>query len=245
MSRTPSSRLQYIRSGSRYLALQPIAAIPERHTRTWMGKEHRGDDPVIRHLPGRIHNNICYRHCDIVLTMQENAALRTVVASPSLARESARFYVTYTTGLGTQHFEVHCYALQGHFRAIMEMPDDLAHGLVLSIVQAQLEGAGFGYQEAQGAYTRAFVDGTLRKRKQRGTDKVKVWIVESNWEGRVRKTPEGKWQASIVWLREDIEMLVLHSQNVHDAPEPASEEAMGMLGDKAPDQCAKLVRVIA
>lgn len=244
MSRFPSSKLQYIRGGTRYLALQPVATIPERLTRTWMGTEYRGDDPVVRHLPGRVHNNICYRHVDLVLTMQENSALRAVLGTPSLAREAARFFVTYTTGLGTQHFEVHCYALQGYFRSIMDMPEDMAHGLVLSLVQAQLEGAGYGYQEAQARYTQAFVEGTLRKRKQRGQDQVKVWIVESSWEGRVQKVSDGKWQASIAWLNEDVETLVLHSQNTHEEVQSATDEAMVMLGEKAPEQTARLVRVI-
>lgn len=243
MPRTPSSQLQFIRSSS-HLSLVPIAAIPERNTRTWMGTEHRGDEPIVRHLPGRVHNNICYRAHDIVITMQENSSIRAVVSSPALSREHARFYVSYTTGLGTQHFEVHCYALQGQIRAIMQMPEDMAHGIVLSIVKAQLEGAGYGYQEAEGKYTKAFVDGTLRKRKQRGSDRVKVWIVESNWEGRVRRTADGKWQASIVWLRENLEMLVLHSANLHSEPSAASEEAMSMLGQKAPEQFTRIVRVI-
>lgn len=236
--------LRYIKGGSPRLALRPIASVPERHDRSWKGVAYRGDEAIVRRLAGRIHNNVCYRHADIVLTLLENHAIRAALPDRKDGREPAQFYVSYTTGLGTQHFEVGCYALQGQFRAIMGMPDDVAHGLVLSLVQAQLDGAGYGHAEAASTYTQAFVNGTLRKRKVRGGDRVKVWIEESSWEGRVHQGTDGLWYAGIVWVRDGAEIIVLNSQNGHRSQNEAHDEAMSMLSDKAPDQVWKRVAVL-
>lgn len=177
------ARFNYIKTGSIWLPLTTVSEVPERYDLTRYGKQFRGDAPFVRVLEGRVHGRICYRHCRIVVTVLTNSAWQADPRSNTIGGDSLKMaYLSFTTGLGTQHFEIHQYALMAHLTALMALPDDVLHAFLLAIVEAQMDGAGRGYQEASEQYKQAFVDGRLKKRKVRGANILKVVIEDAQPE---------------------------------------------------------------
>lgn len=177
--RTKDAQFQYIKGGSIHLPLSPICKLPDRHDVTMYGQFFRGDDVhLIRHLPGRVHGNICYRAYDVTLTVQTNTAWTADSRFNASGTGGTGIYVTYRTGLGTQYFEVRSYALRAQIHALTALGDDALHAFLVSMVKAQVEGAGYGYQAAEHAYQEAFLDGRLKRRKVRGTNRYRVEVQE-------------------------------------------------------------------
>lgn len=169
--------LLYSKAGARMLALQPIATLPPRNDVHVYGKTFSGDAPVVRTLAGRAHGAGNFRADDLQLTIQRNHAFRSSENYNSIfSFDAERIYLTHRAERGTQHFEVTCPALRAQIGAMMALNDDALHALLICIVQAQLGGAGYGYQHARRDYERAFVDGRLRKKKMRGTDSYAIHI---------------------------------------------------------------------
>lgn len=176
------TRFRFIQGGSMSLPLAPIIAVPERHDVTMYGQFFRGDSVhLVRRLEGRVHGNVCYRAYEIVITIQTNTAWR---ADPRFnPRDSSSaglaIYLSYTTGLGTQHFEVRSYAMREHIHELTSLNDNALHAILVTLVKAQEVGAGYGYQKAEHEYREAFVEGRLKKRKVRGRDLYEVEIEPS------------------------------------------------------------------
>ncbi len=169
--------LQYSKSGSRALALQQIASVPPRNDVRVYGKTFAGDEPVVRELIGRVHGATSYRSDDLRVSIQRNSAFKGSGSYNSVfSFDIERVYITYRDDRGTRHFEVSCSALRAQIGAIMALNDDAAHAVLICIVQAQLGGAGYGYQNARHDYERAYADGRLRKKKLRGTDSYSIYI---------------------------------------------------------------------
>lgn len=169
--------LRYNRAGARTLALQPINVLPSRNDVHVYGKSFPGDQPLIRKLAGRAHGAANFRADDLQLSIQRNSAFRGSENYNSIfSFDAERIYLTHHAERGTQHFEVSCPALREQIAAVMALNDDAAHAVLICIIQAQLGGAGYGYQHARRDYERAFADGRLRKKKLRGTDSYSIHI---------------------------------------------------------------------
>lgn len=169
--------LLYNKAGARTLALQPIASLPPRNDVHVYGKSFAGDAPVVRTLSGRSHGATNFRADDLQLTIQRNSAFRGSENYNNIfSFDAERIYLSHRAERGTQHFEVTCPALRAQISAVMALNDDAAHAVLICIIQAQLGGAGYGYQHARRDYERAYVDGRLRKKKMRGTDSYSIYI---------------------------------------------------------------------
>ncbi len=169
--------MQYSKAGSRSLALQQIASVPPRNDVRVYGKTFAGDEPVVRILAGRVHGSTSYRADDLQVSIQRNSAFQgSENYNSTFSFETGRVYLTYRDDRGTRHFEVVCGALRAQIGAIMALDDSAAHAVLICIIQAQLGGAGYGYQHARHDYERAYVDGRLRKKTVRGTDSYSIYI---------------------------------------------------------------------
>lgn len=166
--------LRFIQSGTPFLPLQAVDAVPERYDVTRFGERFPGSSPLVRKLDGRIHGSVCYRAHRIVVTVLPNPAFAASRGFSATTDRAQLVFLSYTTGLGTQHFELRCTATHTRLPEVLSLSDDALHAVLFGMIHSMMEAARYGYQLAAREYRAAFADGRLKKSRARG--QVRVWI---------------------------------------------------------------------
>lgn len=141
--------LKFPRFVSAGLGLQPMERVPARNDVRFRDREYAGDAPLVRELAGRTHDGACYRSRGVIVSVQTNSQLlRDIRYNPTHHWGDRKIYITYSNALGVQHFQVIDRALQAQMYSLLALDDDAVHAILVAMVEAQLSGAGYGYQLA-------------------------------------------------------------------------------------------------
>lgn len=114
-----------------------------------------GDDKVVIELPGRVVANTCHR----------SHYFRVC--------ESGMVYVRHGAGQESFHLGYDAHVLIG---VLERATDDEQYLIIRRIYETRSADKRAAAAKTEAEIFKAFSDGRLRKRKQRGSDKVKVWI---------------------------------------------------------------------
>jgi len=114
-----------------------------------------GDDKVVIELPGRVVGNVCHR----------SHYFRVC--------ESGTVFVRHGAGQESFSLGYDAHVLIG---VLERAADDEQYLIIRRIYETRSADKRAAAAETEAKIFKAFSDGRLKKRKQRGSDKVKVWI---------------------------------------------------------------------
>lgn len=152
--------------------LRTLEAIPEPRTEFYL--RHSAPAHEIRNLPGLVINGVTYESHHITLYVARPGEMKNPAAPDSLY--DLKIYVRMRHGGGTFFYEIDSHLVRSVIDSWLALDDAALYAMLYSFIDINDESRTTGAHLASHRLKKAFVEGRLKKRKQRGANSYEVWV---------------------------------------------------------------------